>query len=132
MNAEIEEEKQKIIGEWEQRADDDLESAEIILRESDNYDISAYHSHQAIEKLIKACLLRQGEPFKFIHDISTLFLQAFKNPGQEDMFEKISYINSLYPKLRYPSGDQTTKEQAEKCLQIAKEFFVSQKQSGKR
>lgn len=50
MNEEIKKEEQKIIAEWIQRAIDDLESAQIILKESDNYDIVAYHAHQAIDE----------------------------------------------------------------------------------
>ncbi|OGC21543.1 hypothetical protein A2291_02740 [candidate division WOR-1 bacterium RIFOXYB2_FULL_42_35] len=127
MNAEIEREKTKIIAEWQQRAENDLESAGIILRESDNYDIAIYHSHQAIEKLLKAILLKQGQTFKFSHDISALFLQAFKDSSQDKRFDDIAYVNSLYPRLRYPGGDQTTKDQAEKCLQITKDFFQQAK-----
>src|SRR3989339_473869 len=93
MNAEIEREKTKIIAEWQQRAENDLESAGIILRESDNYDIAIYHSHQAIEKLLKAILLKQGQTFKFSHDISALFLQAFKDSSQDKRFDSTSKGN---------------------------------------
>src|SRR3989339_33915 len=123
MDAEIEKEKADILKEWEQRAADDLESAEILLRESDNYDISAYHAHQAIEKIIKFRLLKCAQAFKFIHDINSLFKQLPEAKNCADLFDKISYVNFLYPRLRYPTGDKITREQAERCLVIAKEIF---------
>jgi HEPN domain-containing protein len=123
MSAEIEREKEKIIGEWEQRAADDLESAELILKETDNYEIAAYHAHQAIEKTIKAELLKKGKTFKFIHDLNVLVRQLYEERVDEALLEKVSLVNSLYPILRYPTGDFVSKEQAEKSVGIAKEIF---------
>ncbi|MFA6548859.1 MAG: HEPN domain-containing protein [Candidatus Margulisiibacteriota bacterium] len=111
---------EQVIKEWIQRAMDDLESAELVLNESDNYEISAYHSHQAIEKMIKAELIRQGETFRFIHDINALFTQLFKGTMDQELFDEISFVNSLYPRLRYPTGEYVQKDQADKCLKIAK------------
>jgi len=116
-------EKDKIISEWEQRALDDLESAELILRETAHYEIAVYHAHQALEKKIKAALLKQGKKYKFIHDLNVLYQQFAGEQSDNAVYEKISYVNALYPILRYPTGDIITKEQAEKCLQITKEIF---------
>ena len=123
MNEEINAEKVKVIQERADRAKDDLESAEIILKESDNYEISTYHSHQAIEKIIKTALLKKGEKFKFIHDLNILFQQLMGGKADLSIVEKISYVNSLYPMLRYPAGDKITKEQAKKSLAIANQVF---------
>lgn len=113
---------EQVIKEWIQRALDDLESAELILKESDKYEISAYHSHQAIEKMIKAELIRRGKTFRFIHDINALFTQLFKGAVGQELFDEISFVNSLYPRLRYPTGEYVQKEQAEQCLRIAKKI----------
>lgn len=50
MNAEMEAEKKLIIAEWIERAVDDFESAEILFKKTDNYEIVVYHCHQAIER----------------------------------------------------------------------------------
>ncbi|MBI5701419.1 HEPN domain-containing protein [Candidatus Saganbacteria bacterium] len=121
MSAEIEKEKAVIIGEWERRALDDLVSAEIILKESDKYEISVYHSHQAVEKFLKANLLKLGQTFKFTHDIDVLFEQVFGDDKDKAAAEKIAHLNALYPSLRYPFGEKITKDQAINCLAIAKE-----------
>ena len=85
---------EKVVKEWIQRAFDDLESAELLLKESDKYEISAYHSHQAIEKMIKAELIKNGETFRFIHDLNALFLQLFKGIKDQALFDEISFVNS--------------------------------------
>ncbi len=53
--------------EWLEYAKADLESAKILLSETENYHIVAYHSHQAIEKIFKRFLLLKGKRFPFIH-----------------------------------------------------------------
>ncbi|OGB87630.1 hypothetical protein A3J44_06185 [candidate division WOR-1 bacterium RIFCSPHIGHO2_02_FULL_45_12] len=123
MSAEIDREKTKIIAEWRQRAADDLESAAVILRETDNYEISVYHAHQAVEKLLKAELMTCGKTFRFIHDLNALLDQVLEDRADEGITEKVSFLNSLYPRLRYPTGDEVSKLQAEKCLDIAKDVF---------
>ena len=125
MNGEIEKEKEKIIAEWLQKAKDDLESAGVLFKETDNYEIVAYHAHQAIEKFFKAKLLKRRETFKFIHDLNSLLQQLYKGGIDQSLLEKISFVNSLYPRLRYPTGDAITKEQAGKCLEIAHEIFTA-------
>ena len=116
-------EKQLLEKEWLQHAQDDLESAQIILKESNNYHISAYHSHQALEKLFKWFLLKNGQKFPFIHDLKELFRLIVKPAKIDDKFEEISFIDDLYPQLRYPTGEQITREEAERSLVIAESIF---------
>lgn len=122
MNADMNKEKERIISEWQEKALADLESAEVILKETDNYDISSFHSHQAIEKILKAELLRCGQTFRFVHDLNSFYQQIFRTNDDLNMFEEVSFVNSLYPILRYPSGDKVTFEQAQRCLEIAKKI----------
>ena len=77
----------------------------------------------AIEKIFKAAILKRGETFKFIHDLNMLFQQIFGSDYKGELLEKVSFVNSLYPMLRYPTGSRITKEQAGKCLEIAKAVF---------
>lgn len=119
----MKDEKQLVADEWLQFAKDDLESAKIILKESDNYHIAVYHAHQAIEKLFKWFLLKSGQRFPFIHDLKELF-RFVSNLGKLALqFDDITYIDDLYPQLRYPTGENITKEEAEKSLIIAEKAF---------
>ncbi|OGC04669.1 hypothetical protein A2276_01670 [candidate division WOR-1 bacterium RIFOXYA12_FULL_43_27] len=116
-------EKSLIQEEWLGYAKDDLESAELLLKKSDNYHISVYHSHQAIEKIFKWFLLKNNREFPFIHDLKELFKLVEKNKNLNDPLEELSFLQDLYPQLRYPTGDKISKEEAEKSLQIAKKIF---------
>lgn len=120
----MEDEKRALEGEWLQLAKDDLESAQIILRESDNYHISAYHSHQAVEKALKWRLLKNDQKFPFIHDLKELFRLVSKIIKIESLFEDISFLDDLYPQLRYPTGEQISREEAEKAVLIAEKILT--------
>lgn len=109
--------------EWLKFAKDDLESAEVILRETDNYHISVYHSHQAIEKVFKWFLLKNGKQFPFIHDLKELLRFVCEVTDLSNLLDDISFIDDLYPQLRYPTGDEMFKEEAQKSLEIAKKIF---------
>lgn len=109
--------------EWLQYAKDDLESAGVILRETDNYHISVYHSHQAIEKIFKWFLLKNEKQFPFIHDLKELLHLVCKVKDMSNLLEDVSFIDDLYPQLRYPTGDEMSKEEAQKSLEIAKKIF---------
>lgn len=115
-------EKNILIEEWLQYAKDDLESAKVILKETDNYHISVYHSHQAIEKLFKWFLLKNNHKFQFIHDIKELY-RLVSQLKKTDIFEDIYYIDDLYPLLRYPTGEKITNDEAKKSLKIAEKIF---------
>jgi len=116
-------EKEKIVREWFEKAFSDLESAEILLRESSHYDIVVYHAHQAIEKYFKATLLKANKTFRFVHDLNSFFSEASELLPIKQLEEDVSFVNSLYPRLRYPSGDIVTLEEAEKSLAIAKKIL---------
>ena len=116
-------ENELMLEEWLQFAKDDLEAAKILLKETDNYHISVYHSHQAVEKLFKWFIIKRGQKFPFTHDLRVLFnlvcgLQNFKG-----LLEDILYLDNLYPQLRYPTGEKVSEEEAEKSLSITKTVF---------
>ena len=113
-------EQKKIIQEWLEKANADLHSAEIILKESKYYEITVYHAHQAVENFFKAKLLESGKTFKFIHDLNSLYFQVIEILPVREHEEDISFLNSLYPKLRYPTGEYVERDEAEKALSIAR------------
>lgn len=60
--------------EWEQKANNDLLTAEreILVIINPNYDGVCYHSQQAAEKMMKAVLIRAGNTPSRIHDLMIL------------------------------------------------------------
>ena len=65
-------ENEIMLAEWLQYAKDDLESAEVVLKKTESYHISVYHSHQALEKIFKWFLLKDRQKFPFTHDLRVL------------------------------------------------------------
>ncbi|MBI5399401.1 HEPN domain-containing protein [Candidatus Saganbacteria bacterium] len=121
----MEDEKSLVIDEWLQYAIDDLESAKLILEKSDNYHISVYHSHQAVEKIFKWVLLKNDRRFPFIHDLKELFrlaCEVVSIKGTKDIFEDIYFLDDLLPQLIYPTGEKVTSEEAHKSLIIAEKI----------
>ena len=57
---------------WLEYSKADLESAKILLKETENYHIVAYHCQQAVEKIFKRFLLLKGKKFRFIHELDEL------------------------------------------------------------
>ena len=108
---------------WRQYAQDDIESAEILLNSSTKYHIVAYHTHQAVEKMLKRFLMINHKTFPFIHDLSTLLTEASKVKEFSEYFRDVSFLMDLYSTSRYPSGDTITKDEASKGLAIANRIY---------
>ena len=115
-------ETKKLTAEWLSKSQADLESAEVLYKETDNYDIVVYHAHQAIEKYFKAKLLENQKTFKFTHDLNSLFAQVSEFLPLKEYEDDLSFVNSLYPRLRYPTGETVSRDDAEKCLKVAKDI----------
>jgi len=109
--------------EWLRYANDDLESAKIILEKTDHYYISVYHSHQAIEKSFKWFLLKNNKKFPFIHDIKELFKMAAEIKKTGILLEDVLFVDNLFPLLRYPTGEKISKEDAIESVKIAEKIL---------
>ncbi len=109
---------------WRQYAQDDIESAEILLNSSTKYHIVAYHTHQSVEKMLKRFLMIKNKAFPFIHDLSALLTEASKIKDYSDYFRDVSFLMDLYSTSRYPSGDTITKDEASKGLAIANRLYL--------
>ena len=114
-------EKELMQQEWLQYSKDDLGSAEILLKQTNYYEISVYHSHQSMEKAFKWFLLKKDIKFPFVHDLKELCRRVGDLvPIDDILLRQIIFVDNLYPQLRYPSGDKISKEQAEEALNAAK------------
>lgn len=116
-------ENELMLEEWLQFAKDDLESAEVVLNKTDNYHISVYHSHQAVEKIFKWFLLKSSQSFPFTHDLRVLLKTICDIQNFENLLEDVLSLDNLYPQLRYPTGETVSQEEAKKSLKVAKKVF---------
>lgn len=94
--------------------------------------LSVYHSHQCVEKLLKAILLKQKQSLPKIHNLNKLLVMA--NDVFPDLLffeDSITELNELLPLLRYPTGDQISSDDANNAYHIAATFMAAiQKRRG--
>lgn len=111
---------------WLKYAEDDLRSAEILLKE-DIWNMACFHSQQAVEKLFKAFIAFNSKEIPRTHNL--IKLQAISEELAGEKFEiddeHIAFLNDVYIDSRYPvdfgllpSGAPGVKE-AERALKIA-------------
>ena len=110
---------------WLSFAEADLFAAEDLLQNKRVLPaISVYHSHQCIEKLFKAILIKHNQSVPKIHNLNKLLLMTAVYVKDLDSLEnQITDINELFPLLRYPTGDQITAEDARKSYETASLLF---------
>lgn len=111
----------QLLREWIRYAETDLTSAELQMDRDGLSHISVYQSHQAVEKIIKAYLVQKKiEEIPKIHDLRKLVLLSKRygldvSGQQRDILE----LDSFFPKLRYPFGDEISSDDAHRCYKIA-------------
>ena len=107
------------INDWLTKAEHDLESAQVLFDQTENYDIVVYHAHQAVEKTMKWFLLKNECRFPFVHDLILLYELCAPFLDKSINIGDIGVLNKLLPNTRYPLGDWIERDQAFQTLQIA-------------
>ncbi|OHD78834.1 MAG: hypothetical protein A3J97_01695 [Spirochaetes bacterium RIFOXYC1_FULL_54_7] len=101
---------------WFELASRDEESAEILRREVGPREITAYHYHQAAEKLLKGAILLNSTKFPFIHDLQRLYgILREVAPKLPEISDAIIELQSMYTDFRYPHGDLVDARRLEKA-----------------
>ena len=109
--------------EWLERTKHDLGTAELLLKQSDYYDVVIYHSHQCVEKILKWYLINQNIQFPFIHDIVRLLVLCSATMDVETLKDDVSALQEFSPRTRYPYGDSLALEDAKQSLDIARRIY---------
>ena len=95
------------VGEWLTLAAHDADTADLLVKQKGHADVIIYHIHQAIEKMLKALILKAGKPLEKNHFLDKLLSQLMPDyPSLSDVQDDILEIHLYLPKLRYPSGDR--------------------------
>lgn len=93
-----------IVKKWFDYAKADLEAAEILTqhpKSSWSYQLAVLHCHQAIEKLLKTVIVKNGDEPKKIHNLLAL-VERSKIEMPEDRSHYIEELNPYYQPSRYP------------------------------
>ena len=124
-------EKEEIIKEWYQKADEDILTAEIVIEANPIlYDVSAFHSQQAAEKYLKAYLVFNEMMPPKVHNIKAIIDIAVNFDVSFGEMRNAETLSKFAVRSRYPDDyDIDTKQQALAILNIAKQVrdFVKSK-----
>ena len=101
-------------------AEEDLGAARIALVNG-LYNTAAFHSHQCVEKLLKAYLLERKGSYPFIHSISRLLHEIIDiDEDFKRLYEIGVYkLDRFYTGTRYPPLLRVSREEAREALEIA-------------
>lgn len=111
---------------WTQMAKDDLDSAKVNF-DNKRYYVCAYLSQQAVEKALKALLIKKFKEIIKTHDL--VFL-AKKVGLSQDIISKCELINGIYIETKYGSLDNEipskkfNKVNSEEYFKTAKEIVL--------
>lgn len=89
---------------WLDYAQGDLEAAEVLLehpKSHRSYQLVVMHCHQAVEKLLKAVIVKQEKEIKNIHDLTRL-LEELDIDVPRELSEYVDELNPHYHTPRYP------------------------------
>jgi HEPN domain-containing protein len=94
-----------ILQKWIDYATSDLEVAGVLFKNGEKlgsaYQVCVYHCHQAIEKMLKAHLIKQSKPVIRIHDLIWLEEKTDLEIPME-LHQFIRDLNPHYQVARYP------------------------------
>ena len=87
---------------------------------------TCFHSHQAVEKLLKAYLLIKTNRYPFIHDLTELIRRC--SSIDEDfkyLFDReVDKLDKYYVGTRYPSLIRVSREEAKWTIKTAEEVKI--------
>jgi len=116
------------IQQWTEKADNDLRSAEFILTMEKDcpYDIVCFHAQQAVEKYLKALLVKENIEFPRTHDLIILFnMIPSKNTLTIEKHDLLA-LNRYSVESRYPGDlEPYSLEEAMDAIAIAQKVAAA-------
>lgn len=119
-----------ITKEWLDRAKDDLDAIEELLKRKHLTNIVAFHAQQAVEKTLKAVIEELGIGLRKTHNLLRLDeLIKSRYPIIHDL-EMLERLDSVYTESRYPDDvgllpyGKPTQEDAAAFYQFAQEIYA--------
>jgi len=85
-------------------------------------DVAAFHTQQAIEKLLKEYLVLSEDPFEKIHDLEELIDQCAQHDvAFAELRDRVTPITPYAVRYRYPGPSDPTVEQVRAALVVVGE-----------
>ncbi|MBN2657363.1 MAG: HEPN domain-containing protein [Calditrichaeota bacterium] len=121
--------------EWLFKAENDLESAKVLLESKKQlFDIIVYHSQQCAEKSLKGFLAFHNRKIEKIHNLVVLIKKCEEiNADFEKIREQVIFLNPFSTIYRYPDNEllpsltdtHSSITKAEEILVFVKKLVVS-------
>lgn len=101
----------EIVREWVKKGDSDFIAAKTLAPQKGVENQTGFHCQQAIEKWLKAYLIKQGEELRKIHDLTALVIDCEKyDPTFQELESLVEGITDFAVEFRYPGESATTEE----------------------
>jgi HEPN domain-containing protein len=111
---------------WFVKAQEEIEAAEILMRNNGSNSIIAFLCQQAVEKAYKGYILKSNQELIEGHSLVYLCRKAVEiNDSFKLFLRQSAYLNQFYIETRYPADISTalSKKDAAECLTGANEII---------
>lgn len=112
--------------EWINMAKKEFEGAKILYEAKGVENLVAFHCQQAVEKYLKAFLIKETGILHSGHYLMGLLKKCYQIDEKfKDYIFQITFLNSYYIETRYPAeeGLIIDEEDAEKCIEYANQVL---------
>lgn len=117
----------KLYYDWLDKAEDDMNAAQLLITSDNCYNACAFHCHQAIEKSLKAYLLLFSARSLDGHNLTWLCKQAVREDHRFSRWLAGSaLLNGYYIETRYPTdtADDVEYAEAKESFETAMEMYL--------
>lgn len=107
---------------WIEKAQRDLKSAKILKEHDCGNDVVAFHSQQAVEKVLKGYLISKGEGIVSGHSLIYLCKLSERHNNEFKKYIKdCGFLNQYYIETRYPADNPliVSDYEANECIEIS-------------
>lgn len=111
----------KYVADWLVRADEDIDIAELAIKEKGPTNPICFHTQQAAEKYLKAFLAFHEKHIRKIHDLEDLLITCKEiDASFGELRDDAQYLNQFYIETRYPADmPDFTFNDAKKSYEVA-------------
>jgi HEPN domain-containing protein len=112
---------------WLERANEDIISAGVLLKNDNCYNAAAFHCQQTIEKALKAYILFKSDQLVDGHNLTWLCKRAMRHHERFSVWlTESAALNRCYIETRYPADIPTeiTYKDIRKYYHTAREMFI--------
>lgn len=111
--------------EWLYLAQLDVRAAELLIQDPDQASAVCFHSQQAVEKALKACLVWVGmETIPRTHGLDELLDLLEPRERAEAVVEAVAEVNDYAVAPRYPGGRPLYHADAVAALEAARQVML--------